>query len=113
MSTVPAGDQERIVEWARGIVTGELLVADLSNTAWQISLALMIPELAKMPNLGAILVPKGPHLAMHWVNNTAPGVTVTCTPIAREDLEALDAEIARMNAALYPQDPAMEESGGL
>ena len=101
-SPIPHGDHDQIVEWARGIVTGELMVADLENQAWQASLALLMTTLVQIPNVGLIVVPKGPHLSMPWINNTAPGCTVQCQMIAREDIEAVNQECERMYQALHP-----------
>jgi hypothetical protein len=112
---LPVGDHEMIVGWARGVVTGELMVADLSRHEWQTSMALMVEALAEISNLGVVLVPKGPHLSMPWINNTSPGCVFTCTPVAMEDLPALQAEVDRMNAALYPDtntSTAQAESPG-
>lgn len=104
MTTLKELTAAEITELARGIVTGQQLVADLNDPSWQHSLVLLADELAKHDNLGGILVPRAPHAGGLWLNGTAPGVTLEARPIAKESLGALNAEIARMRAALYPQD---------
>jgi hypothetical protein len=101
--TLPYGDAEYVQETARRIATHELMIADLSNHAWQISLALMISKIAEYDNAGLILVPKGPHIGLHWINNTAPGCTLSCQLVAEQDLEALQLELDKIHAVLYPQ----------
>ena len=105
---LPHGDEEYITDTARRIVTNELLIADMTNHAWQISLALMMPRIAEYENVGLILVPKAPHVGLHWINNTAPGCVLSCQMVAEEDIPALQAELDRMNVVLYPQHPQGE-----
>jgi hypothetical protein len=108
--TLPYGDAEYVQQTARRIATHELMVADLSVPAWQISLALMVDKLAEYDNVGLILVPKAPHVGLYWVNNTAPGCTLSCQMLAVEDIPALEAELDRINAVLYPtQGTTMED----
>jgi hypothetical protein len=107
---LPHGDPAYITEVARGIVTNELMVADLSNPAWQISLGLMMTSLAGYSNLGLVLVPKSEHINMGWINNTAPGCTVKCQCVATEDIEAVQAECDRMHAALHPTPPTTKDN---
>jgi hypothetical protein len=102
---LPHGDPEFVVETARGIVTNELMIVDIERHEWQISLALMMNKLAEISNLGLILVPRGPHIGLHWINNTAPGCTLSCQLVASQDIEALTNECARMYAALHPLLP--------
>jgi hypothetical protein len=92
-----------IVELARGVVTQSWLVADLKNYRWRQSLSLVIddPDDAP-PNVGAVLVPVAAHLGGYWDRNI-PAVTLTCRFVATESLEALEAEITRMQAALFPE----------
>jgi len=104
---LPYGDHDYVVATARGIVTNELMIADLTDQAWQISLALMIDKLAEVPNLGLVLVPLLPHANLHWINGTAPGMTMQCQLVAKEDLDALHTECERMYAALHPNEPPL------
>jgi hypothetical protein len=97
------GDHEHLVTIARGLVTNELMIADLSRHEWQTSLAMMLPSLAEYTNLGLILVPFAAHASMPWINNIAPGMVMQCQGVAREDIEALTAECERMYAALHPE----------
>jgi len=99
---LPHGDPEYVQVTARGIATHELMVADLTNSAWQISLALMMTRLGEISNLGLILVPRAQHVGLHWINNTAPGCTLSCQLVAEEDLPALQIELDKINVALYP-----------
>jgi hypothetical protein len=107
---LPFGDQDYIIECARGIVTNELLIADLSNSSWQASLALMIEKLAAIPNLGLVLVPRGPHAHGYWINGTAPGMTFQCQMVAVEDMTDLRSECERMFAALHSNEPPNKET---
>jgi hypothetical protein len=99
----------QVIETARRIVTGDLMVADLSNRSWQTSLALILTGLKdtdiRQGWIGLIVVPKGPHLSGFWLNGTAPGCTFEASLIHINDLPRLDVEIARMQAALYPETP--------
>jgi len=101
--TVAALTEEELTTYARGIATGQMLVADLRSPSWQVSLALMLPEIAKEPNVGLILVPMEGHHHMPWINNTAPGITLKCVMIPRESVEALDDLAQEMLQALNPQ----------
>ena len=92
---------ERLVELARGIVRGDYLVpTDAAD--WQTSLSLMAPSIVSAHNLGAVLVPVGPHLGGYWLNGRVPGVTLSCVLVAKGDLRALQRHVDAMNAALYP-----------
>jgi len=91
-----------ITDLARGIVTGNYLIADLEDQSWQSSLVLIADAFTELTNIGAVLVPVAPHLGGLWINGTTPGVTLEARPVAAESTEALNAEIARMNAALHP-----------
>jgi hypothetical protein len=95
-------DDELRTELARKIVLHEMLVADLTNPAWQTSLALIIAGLdeSAIPDIGLILVPLAPHMGGYWINGTAPGMTVAATLIHRDDVDELSAVVDRMGAAL-------------
>lgn len=99
---LPRATPAEITEYARGIVTGQLMVADLSDSSWQASLMLLLGHLAEIPNVGLILVPLGPHQHGYWINGVAPGVTLSAKLVAQEDLDALQAEVSRMSKALFP-----------
>lgn len=103
----------QIVETARGIVTGELLVADLSRREWQASLALLLGGISQREaqRIGLVLVPMGPHHHLYWINNIAPGCTFEARLVHRNDVARLDAEVSRMQAALYPEEAA-DVAGG-
>ena len=107
-------DEAMLIEWARGVVTGQLLVADLNRHEWQTSLALMMEALAKIENLGIVLVPLAEHASLHWINGIAPGCTFTCQIVAHEDLIPLQARIDTMQAVLYPEGTGvpLDESPG-
>jgi hypothetical protein len=95
-----------ITEKARGIVTGDLLIADLSDMNWQISLALFMEHLREINKgdwIGTILVPVGPHIGTRWLNGRVPGCTFKCELIHINDTARLAAECDRMSAALYPE----------
>lgn len=105
---IPPLTVEQIVEHARGIVTGELLQADpVHDPVWQSSLALLLGAPGRIAsNLGLILVPKAPHMkGGYWVNGRAPAVTLRAFMVPEESIEALNAEVERMHAALYPETP--------
>lgn len=101
---VPRMTEEQIVETARRIVTGDLMIADPEDRDWQMSLWLLINTWKDRPvNLGLILVPLGPHMSGRWLNGRVPGVTMEASLVAQEDMEALDAEYRRMWTALHPE----------
>jgi hypothetical protein len=100
---VPRMTPDKLIETARRIVTGDLMVADLEDRDWQMSLCLLIGGMEnRPPNLGLILVPQGPHLSGRWLNGRVPGVTMEAEFVAVEDTEALGAEYKRMWEALHP-----------
>lgn len=89
---------------ARGIVTGDILVADGSQE-WVSSLLLMAAGGAfdRVPNLGLVLVPVGPHLGSYWINGRVPAVTHRCEMVAKGQIDELQAIVDEMNAALHPE----------
>lgn len=101
---VPRMTEEAIVETARRMVTGDLMVADPNDRDWQMSLWLLIAAMEnRPPNLGLILVPLGPHMSGRWLNGRVPGVTFEATFVAEEDVTALGEEYERMWKALHPE----------
>jgi hypothetical protein len=103
--TVRRVSDARLTELARGIVVREYVIAD-DRREWLTSLALVGGVLARHHNLGAVLVPVGPHLGGYWINGIAPGVTLQCTAVAKGDLPALQRKVDAMRAALYPEGEA-------
>ena len=98
---------EKLTEYARRLVTGDLMVADLNDRDWQTSLGLILAAWAedetKVPgNLGKILVPVGPHMGGYWLNGRVPGFTHQIICVAQEDMEELRAIYEPMINALYP-----------
>jgi hypothetical protein len=108
-------DDETVLDYARQIVTDKMLVADLSDRDWQMSLALIIsamdedggPEIP--PNIGAVLVPVAPHLKGYWLNGRVPGVTISAVLVASESMDPLRAQVSRMLEALGIAEPAQAE----
>lgn len=105
MAVVQRATSQRLTELARGLARGEYLIAD-DRREWLASLLFMAEPLAACSNLGIVLVPVAPHLGGHWVNGIAPGVTVQCVPVAREDVDELVRRWSAMHAALHPDDEA-------
>lgn len=103
MTVIRRASAERLTELARGIVRFEFLIVDGARE-WQTSLLLMSEELTKVRNLGAILVPVGPHLGGYWLNGKVPGITLSVVMVAKGDLRDLQRRVDAMNAALYPTD---------
>jgi hypothetical protein len=101
--------QREVIEVARGIATGELLIADLSMHEWQSSLALIISALpekeARLKRIGLILVPVTPHQTGHWINGIAPGCTVEARLVHVNDVDRVGRALAPMFEALYPEGP--------
>jgi len=93
-----------VISTARGMVTGELLIADMERHEWQTSMALILSgaDPSTFEDVGLVVVPLGPHLAIHWINGTAPGCTFQCRMIHRDDVALLQDECERMLRALYP-----------
>lgn len=102
MSVIRRATDERLTELARGIVRGDYLTADTSRD-WLHSLCMMAETIASMTNLGALLVPVGPHLGGVWLNGRVPGVTIQAVPVAKGDMPALRRKVDAMNAALFPE----------
>lgn len=102
MKAVDSRTHDEIVRLAREIVTGDLLIVDLEDQNWQASMMLLLSGWEIPENLGLIVVPVGPHLSGLWLYGRVPGVTVQATLIAEENLAALQAEVDRMHAALFP-----------
>lgn len=99
---------ERLTELARGIVRREYLIVD-DSPEWKISLSMVAEGIVNVRNLGAILVPVAPHMRGYWINDTAPGVTLTCTLVAKGDLPELQKRVDAMHAALYPDETKADE----
>jgi hypothetical protein len=102
---LPPLDDARITELARGIVTNQYLVADINELRWVQSLMLML-QIAQgvPPNVGAVLVPVAPHLRGYWTDDV-PAVTLQAQYVPQANLAHLQAEITRMNTALWPDAP--------
>jgi len=96
--------EAKLIETAREIVTGDLMIADLSNPDWQHSLALIFSgaDEDREHTIGLVIVPLGPHMKGYWLNGTAPAVTWECRFVHVNDINRLGALIAAMNAALHP-----------
>jgi hypothetical protein len=101
--------QAEVTEVARGIVTGDLLIADLSMPEWQTSLALIVSALpeqeARWKRIGLILVPVRPHMNGRWINGIAPGCTFECRLVHVNDVQRVGEAMAPMWGALYPEGP--------
>jgi hypothetical protein len=99
--------EAKIIEYARGIVSNDILVVDLTDHAWESSMALLMFAIARdaiPPNVGAILVPVRPHLRGYWLNGAVPAVALECYLVPVEDLPGLRAHVDNMWTALHP-DP--------
>jgi hypothetical protein len=105
---VPTLTHDEVVEHARAIVRGDELVADpVNDPDWRSSLALLLGlgEGAVIPeNLGCILVPVDVHRSSPWLNGHVPAMTMRAFFVAAESVEALQAEVERMHAALHPEE---------
>lgn len=102
MTVIRRRDDQALTALARGIVRGDYLIVG-GRREWLTSLAFMAEHLAGCSNLGLVLVPVDPHLGGYWVNGAVPGLTLTCTPVAKGDMRALQRKVDAMNAALYPE----------
>jgi hypothetical protein len=94
---------DQLVRWARGIVTGDLLVPD-GSFEWSSSLMLFADHLRQFDNLGMIVVPLAPHTAGYWVNGVAPGVTMKIEVVPREQVAELIDLADKMYGALHPEE---------
>jgi hypothetical protein len=105
-----------IIDTARRIVTGDLMVADLSDRDWQMSLALILSGLTRREaeRIGLILVPFHKHAGSRWLNGRVPGCTFSVELVHVNDMVRLDAEVKRMFKALHPEieDDAYAASEG-
>ena len=102
---------KELTDLARETITGKYLIPDLSNNAWQISLMLILSGLPdhEKARIGLILVPMGPHHHMHWINNTAPGCTVSVTLVHVNDMARFVPIYDGMVTALHPEQPDTDE----
>jgi predicted phosphoribosyltransferase len=101
----PLTDQE-VIDYARGIVTGEYMIADPQDRNWSMSLALIFAGMKSFPPNGAIiLVPVAPHMAGRWLNGSVPGVTLKAVFLPSESVGALKVKYDEMWAALHPGEP--------
>jgi hypothetical protein len=108
---IPALTEADLTEVARGIVTGQLMMAHLYDPDWQVSLSLLLAawgEEPVPPNIGLILVPLNVHARGMWLNGRVPAVTLECRLVATESVESLMAVVRRMNEVLYPESPSEE-----
>jgi hypothetical protein len=95
---------ERLTELARGIVRNDYLVVD-DDPVWATSMLMLAAGFTDAEGeIGLILVPVAPHLGGYWINGKAPGVTVTCTLVHRDDVDELNTRMQRMWDALYDVD---------
>lgn len=102
-------DRAALVQLARGIVRGDLMIVD-DDPLWVTPLIFMAEAIASARNLGAVLVPVGPHLGGWWVNGKVPGIVVQCTLVAKGDMPALRKLVDEMQAALYPDEDQATQS---
>jgi hypothetical protein len=103
MTLAPRLSPERLVELARGIVRGDYMTADPDDREWQASLILMAAKLAECQNMGAVLVPMGPHRRGLWLNGRVPAVTFEVVVVPGEDIPELRRLVINMNMALWPE----------
>ena len=93
-----------LIATARGIVTGELMVADLRDRDWHTSLALLLSGVEdRGGTIGLVLVPRGPHLRGYWLNGQVPAVSFEAKCVHVNDVRALSDLVDTMNSALYPE----------
>lgn len=94
---LPVATPEQIRAFARGLITGELLLADLEQEEWKISLMLIVGTMRPYENVGLIFVPMGPHHHLPWLNGIAPGFTTSIRLLPVENM----AEFARVYEEMY------------
>jgi hypothetical protein len=110
MTNVEPRTPAEITTLARQIVTGDLMVVDLEDRDWQMSMMLILSLWESIPeNIGLIVVPLKDHASGRWLSGRVPGVTMRCFLVATEDLPFLKAEVDRMNAALWPEAAETKE----
>jgi hypothetical protein len=108
----------QVTALARGILTGEQLVVNFDETAWQASMSVLLSDPTKVPDpeqVALILVPRSIHTGGFWVNGRVPAVTIACRFIGEADAKKIGLAVGRMASALYPDNsPAesVEESPG-
>lgn len=100
MPTIEALTVEEARQTALDILSGKLLIADLSKPEWQMSLALMTGALSEYDNIGLILVPMAEHASMPWQGSIAPGVVLKCSVLPRESLPMVEAAITVLTESL-------------
>jgi len=104
--------EAQIHEYAVGVVTNTMLLADADDRDWQHSLALLLWGIAeRMPeNMSTIfLVPLAEHMGGRWLNGRVPGVTMRAHPVPLEQCQQLFDKIAELDRALRPQGPTPSE----
>ena len=104
---------DEIVKYARGVITGEYLLADATDRDWSMSLALLLSGWKDIPPNASVtfLVPMRDHQNMHWLNGRVPGCTVSAICVPMENVEALIAKCDEFWKFLNP-DGSVEDEGG-
>jgi hypothetical protein len=102
--TVERATEERLTEFARGIVTGDYMLAQGDDPDWQASLSLIASAITEHDNVGAVLVPVAPHMGGPWLNGRVPAMTMSLDLVAVEDVPALQEKVDTMWTALHPEE---------
>lgn len=99
----PLSDAQ-IDEYARGVVTNTMLLADATDRDWRASLMLILLGIGEPPeNMSTImLVPMAEHMGGRWLNGRVPGVTMRAHPVPVEQVRQLLDRIDEMDRALNP-----------
>ena len=102
----PMSDAD-IVRYARGVITQEYMLANYNDRDWQHSLMLLVSGMAEKgfpPNASALfLVPMAPHASGRWLNGRVPGLTMSCTMVPTENVDALLAKCDEFYKLLHPE----------
>lgn len=102
-----------LVDYARDVITGKYLMADVRDHDWEMSLALLLSNMKNQPpNASTLfLVPYAAHIGFKWLNGSVPGCTFSAVMVPVESVEALFDQIQTFWRALHPEVPPVPQSG--
>jgi hypothetical protein len=110
---LPPMSDDEIVKYARGVITGQYMLADATDRDWSMSMMLMLSMWKPIPSNASVtfLVPMAEHQNGRWLNGRVPGVTMSAVCVPMESVEALIAKCDEFWKFLNP-DGKIEDEGG-
>jgi len=109
---LPEMTSDEIVKYARGVITQEYMLADVSQDRdWAQSLMLLLSSMKSSggfpPNASCLfIVPMAEHQHGHWLNGRVPGCTFSATMVPLESADALIDQCKVFYDLLHPEAPS-------